>query len=462
MIVNDIGLLNRRQRRVANKKLRKLGLRTPKITRSNIDAHARLLTRYIVDVKRHAMATAEPPDDETVALVTYLNDLSTSTDELIGVEPGEKVAHTGSLNFISIGLADQQREMIALMAQAPGAEDPLEHYMISWGDDERPTPAQVDAAVKIVLKVLGLERHQTIYALHSNTDHDHVHIAVNRVDPTTFKRTAAGGGFQINGLHQAIAIIEFEQGWKPNDAALYKADAFGVVHIDSNERVRHCHGATGSYPRHVQLQPLEQTSASFDAVTETLSHGAHLYERRTNEWSFERIAKMVAAPIIRRARSFEDMHDALAEEGIGYERKGSHSGAVLTMQGRAIKATTAGREMAIEHLQKRPDFGTFTPCRDDLELSEPRHRPVDPDRPLSTYRWAKAAHKKDRETLKRELLEVKSEAIHAVQVQAAELNSLISAHDWTGNGHSLNLARSLVAARRREATSALWQRATAA
>lgn len=451
MICKDIGLLNRKKRRAVNAALRKRGLPPLAMTRQRIDAHLRKLTAYIVHINRSAMLTAMAKEDD-LALVQYLVDLGSSSDDFIGLEPGEKVDHTGYFNLESANLVDQQREMIALMAQAPGQEDPLEHYMLSWDDGEKPTPQQVDEAVRIVLKVLGLERHQTIYASHKNTAHYHVHIAVNRVDRVTLKRTAAAGGFQKNGLHQAMAIIEYEQGWSENERALYRADELGVVHITSRVRVRHRDGPTGQHPHH---EKPERVSDAFDAVTASLSEGARLHERRTNKWSFERIAKMVAAPIIRGARSFEDMHFALADEGIGYERGGSASGAVLTMQGRAIKATTAGREMSIEHLKHRYGVKTFTPRPDTLEVAEPRLRPIDQDRPTKQYERANAAHKASRAALKADLRDATDAALRAVQSQAVELYAAIDTHDWKGNGRNLNLARSIVARERSAATTAI-------
>ena len=442
MICKDIGLLNRNKRRAVNAALRERGLPPLVMTRQRIDAHLRKLTEYIVHIKRAAMATAIGKEDE-LTLVRYVTGLGITRDNFIGVDPGEKVDHTGYLNLESDNIVDQQREMIALMAQAPGPEDPLEHYMLSWDAGEQPTHAQVNEAVKTVLKVLGLDRHQTIHAAHSNTAHYHVHIAVNRVDRVTLKRTAAGEGYQLNGLHQAMAIIEFEQGWSENEGALYRADEFGVVHIASGERVRDRDGPTSRHPRH---EKPERTSEAFDAVTASLSEGAKLHEEHTNTWSFERIGKMIAAPIIRSARSFDDMHFALAEEGIGYDRRGSAQGAVLTMQGRAIKATTAGREMSIANLQDRPGFGTFEPRPETLELSTPRLRLIDEDRPTKQYRRAKNTHKTTRAALTAELSKATAAALRTVHSQASELYALIDAHDWKGNGRNLNLARALVAA----------------
>ena len=45
-----------------------------------------------------------------------------------------------------------------------------------------------------VLAELGLSECQAIWAVHGNTDNRHVHIAVNRIHPITFRTLSAGDG----------------------------------------------------------------------------------------------------------------------------------------------------------------------------------------------------------------------------------------------------------------------------
>lgn len=67
---------------------------------------------------------------------------------------------------------------------------PVMHYTLSWAPDDWVSKRQMrDAALKS-LKALGLEEHQATIAAHNDKDHQHVHIIVNTVHPTT-GRTAA-------------------------------------------------------------------------------------------------------------------------------------------------------------------------------------------------------------------------------------------------------------------------------
>ncbi len=62
---------------------------------------------------------------------------------------------------------------------------PVMHYTLNWAPDDRVSKRQMrDAALKS-LKALGLEEHQATIAAHNDKDHQHIHIIVNTVHPTT-------------------------------------------------------------------------------------------------------------------------------------------------------------------------------------------------------------------------------------------------------------------------------------
>ena len=81
-------------------------------------------------------------------------------------------------------------------------------------------------------------------------------------------------------------------------------------------------------------------------------------EERTGQRSAERIAIEEAAPIIRQARSWRELHAALAAQGMRYEKKGS--GALLWIGEQPVKASTAGRDCSMAALRKR--LGEFEPA----------------------------------------------------------------------------------------------------
>jgi hypothetical protein len=95
---------------------------------------------------------------------------------------GEKVEHRGALNLLNIDHDGQVQEMIDLAETAKRSPQPVQHWILSWRENEQPTTAQTDEAVRMFIAEMGLAEHQAIYALHRNTNIWHVHVAVNRVE----------------------------------------------------------------------------------------------------------------------------------------------------------------------------------------------------------------------------------------------------------------------------------------
>ena len=193
---------------------------------------------------------------------------------------GEKVEHRGALNLLNIDHDGQVQEMIDLAETAKRSPQPVQHWILSWRENEQPTTAQADEAVRMFLAEMGLAEHQAIYALHRNTNIWHVHVAVNRVNPETEKLVTVNKGFDHEIAHRAIARIEQRQRWEPAPHPLYDVRPDGEI-----ERAR---------PRG---QGERQPSAR-----------ARDFEERAGERSAERIAIEDAAPLVRRARDWRELH----------------------------------------------------------------------------------------------------------------------------------------------------------
>lgn len=61
--------------------------------------------------------------------------------------------------------------------------NPVYHVSINWMEGERPTVAEAEYASRRVMQALGFEECQAIWSIHRDTEHDHVHLVVNRVHP---------------------------------------------------------------------------------------------------------------------------------------------------------------------------------------------------------------------------------------------------------------------------------------
>ena len=63
----------------------------------------------------------------------------------------EKCVYSGSRGFLTDEFSSRKAEMVALAEEALRSRDPVEHYVLSWREGERPTPAHIEKAVDLLL-----------------------------------------------------------------------------------------------------------------------------------------------------------------------------------------------------------------------------------------------------------------------------------------------------------------------
>ena len=401
----------------------------------------------------------------------------------------EKCTYSGVRNLESRDPDGQILEMVGLAAASVRSKDPISHYVFSWEDGAIPTPEQVDEAVEIFLRELGLEEHQAIYGLHRDTDNAHIHVVVNRVHPET--ELAKDIRFEIDLRHRAIAHIERAQGWKPETHALYawtkngdlvRRDGRDYVAASGELRARHKTQQTELRAR--QRQELEALRAPTGAALNTArkelaaqhrlerdalavkqrretdaykaskapvperapapSRQVHEAERATGTASAERIAIDQAGPIIRAATSWPDLHQKLAAAGMQFERKGS--GAILRIGETVVKATVADRAASVSKLESR--FGaSFQEADPALEINAPP-APV-PLRPATKPLWdeyqAEVQARRDAWATVKNAAKGRQDAVRNEYAAAV---AAIAAQDWTGRGAERNQRRAQLASSR--------------
>ena len=62
-------------------------------------------------------------------------------------------------------------------------ESPTKTISLSWHKDDRPTPEHMVEAADAFLKHMGWDAHQAVYVSHNDTEHRHIHLILNRVNP---------------------------------------------------------------------------------------------------------------------------------------------------------------------------------------------------------------------------------------------------------------------------------------
>lgn len=233
----------------------------------------------------------------------------------------EKIEHAGGLNFFGSTHVAQKLEMIALARETTRSKMPVNHWVFAWPEGEQPTRKQVDELVQKFLEGMGLEGHQTIYALHCDTRNYHVHIAVNRVQPDTLQVVRINNGFDIRQAQKVRAVIEKEQGWSPLANAPYIVTEEGEI-------------AKKQIP-----QEIKPTTKAQDM------------EAETGEKSSIRIAQERGYAIMKNAKNWEELHEGLKKAGMRYEKKGS--GAIVWVGEIAVKPSSIDRSFSMGKLCKR-------------------------------------------------------------------------------------------------------------
>jgi hypothetical protein len=341
---------------------------------------------------------------------------------------GEKIEHRGAVNVLNIDHDGQVEEIADLADAARRSPQPVQHWILSWRPGEQPTAAQADEVVRMFLNEMGLGEHQCIYALHRNTDNCHLHMAVNRVHPETERVATVNGRFDIEVAHRALARIERAQGWQREAGGRYRV-------LDRGE---------------VQRAP--KPAGPIDRAPATTARD---FENLTGERSAQRIAIEDGAPVLRRARRWDELHAGLAERGMRFERKGS--GAIIWVGDVAVKASTAGRDCSLSALQKR--LGDFTLPRDDLLVRPLAPGPVDPTaKGWTVYAVKKRVHDADKRAEWEQLQKQQRLRWEGMLARHREERRESLGHDWRGRRDGLNAMRSMLAARQAQEKAELRER----
>jgi hypothetical protein len=260
-------------------------------------------------------------------LLNYITSPTTERAIAAGVRPTkEKCTHWAAVNFAT---GDQLDDLIREMSETATAPcrggDPIEHFVLSWRPGEKPTDEQVDKAVRMMLERMELTDHQAVWAMHEDRQHIHVHAVINRVHPYTERLTEINKGFIVEALHQAVAVIEHEQGWA----------------AEKNARYRIVDGKPTRIAAAVE-KPRQLTPAAFRD------------ELRTGKPSAQRLAQSVD---LSAATNWTEAHAAFAKAGCRYVLK--DNGAVFIVGDKVVKASTVSRAFSRPKLERQ--FGPFEP-----------------------------------------------------------------------------------------------------
>ncbi|HEY3591124.1 MAG TPA: TraI/MobA(P) family conjugative relaxase [Buttiauxella sp.] len=138
--------------------------------------------------------------------------LGTFDDGTQQVKSGDVVCET---NCFSLETASAEMNSVAL--QNTRCIDPVYHCILSWREEDKPTDQQVFDSARYCIQQLGMADHQYVFAIHNDTDNLHCHIAVNRINPVSYRATNLYK--DVDTLHKACRHLELKHGFTPDNGA---------------------------------------------------------------------------------------------------------------------------------------------------------------------------------------------------------------------------------------------------
>lgn len=241
----------------------------------------------------------------------------------------------------------------AAAARHQTARGSVYHVTLAWQEGEHPTARQAEHACKHVMDALGFGEHQAVWAIHRDTDHDHVHLIVNRVHADGHTAKVPRTDWLL--LDKAMREIELAQGWRHSPGpyvVVHDSAKAGIVRMSRAQRQER--GLLTAGP---QLSPAAADAAHREA------------EASFQEWAAGGPAKAIKAALDTPGVTWERLHQQAARYGLRIAPKGSGLVVTTTLDdGRvlAAKASQLGRWASKAELEKR--LGPYQPPPDKLPL----------------------------------------------------------------------------------------------
>ena len=229
--------------------------------------------------------------------------------------------------------------------------NPVYHVSISWPEGEHPDRSQCEETVTHFMKGLGMEGNEAFWAIHRDTDNDHLHLIINKIHPE-LEIVTGPPRYDYALLHKLAREVELGQGWS------HDSGAFVVTEPKPGEPQimrRHIAVKMGLWKEEELRRPNFTRAAA--AASEKL--GAEPFQ----VWIAGQPAKDLRDAINQPAASWESAHQALAKHGIRIETKGSGMVVTTTLadgQVVAAKASQLGRWASKAELEKR--LGPYRPA----------------------------------------------------------------------------------------------------
>ena len=190
--------------------------------------------------------------------------------------------------------------------------DKTYHLLLSFREGDYPAPESLHAIEARICDKLGYKEHQRVSAVHYDTDHMHIHIAINKIHSTRY--TAHEPYFDKKNLGVLCTALEKE----------YKL-----------AKDNHIPRMT---PGEAKAQDMEK-AAGIESLIGWVKRGC--------------------LPELLKVTSWDELHKILASNGLKLEQRGNGL-VVKNSNDIAAKASSLSRDLSQHKLEKK--LGAFRPC----------------------------------------------------------------------------------------------------
>lgn len=274
------------------------------------------LARYIVD------ANGQASPETWTRTADYILDTAHGGAKVSGVRVTNCDTDDAALATAAVLVVQDQYD------HRPGRKSAASrsyHLVISFPPGERP-PAHVLRAVEDELvQAIGYGQHQRLSAIHNDTDHLHIHVAINKVHPGTLRNVEPY--FDKRRLMETCEALELR---------------YGLTRTN--------HGVT------------KVRVGKGNTATSTMSDGAAALEAHDGQESLTRwIRENARAALLDAAKagSWQALHAAAARYGLTVKPHGAGIAIVDDASGIGIKASAVDRALSAKALTTR--LGAFQP-----------------------------------------------------------------------------------------------------
>lgn len=218
----------------------------------------------------------------------------------------ERVGAVRVVNCEGLGLEWAVAEIAATQAaNTRAASGKTYHLLLSFPPGERPEAHVLEAIEDRIVASLGFGEHQRVSAVHTDTDHLHIHIAINKIHPRTLALHSPRRDFLTLG--EVCAQLETE---------------FGLVQTRHARSKSHSEGC------------------------------AQDMERIGSQESLQGFLRRECAEQLRGASDWQAVHSLLSSHGVALKPRGA--GLVfVSSSGAAVRASVVAREFSLSSLETR-------------------------------------------------------------------------------------------------------------